>query len=70
MTGSKKSDQAPSPDTLAKTSPAGSVELTEKQLADASGGSLNFTSQALKLDTQQKWDPNTGLLLPAVKPGQ
>ena len=70
MTGSKKPDKAPSPDTLAKTSPEGSVELSEAQLADAAGGSLNFTSQALKLDTQQKWDPNTGLLLPAVKPGQ
>jgi hypothetical protein len=69
MTGSKKSDKAPSPDTLAKTSPAGSVELSETQLADTAGG-LNFTSQALKLDTQQKWDPNAGLLLPAVKPGQ
>jgi hypothetical protein len=69
MSDSKKSQPA-SPDSLAKTSSEGSVELTEKQLADAAGGSLNFTSQALKLDTQQKWDPNTGLLLPAVKPGQ
>jgi hypothetical protein len=68
MTDSKKPAKAASPDTLAKTSPSGSVELSETQLADTAGG-LNFTSQALKIDTQQKWDPNTGLLLPAVKPG-
>lgn len=69
MAQSKKSQPA-SPDSLARTSSEGSVELTEKQLADAAGGSLNFTSQALKLDTQQKWSADPALLLPAVKPGQ
>ena len=69
MSDSKKSQPA-SPDSLAKTSSEGSVELTEKQLADAAGGSLNFTNQTVKLDTQQKWSSDPALLLPAVKPGQ
>jgi len=74
MSDSKKSQPA-SPDSLAKTTKEGSVELTEKQLTGASGG-LNFASQALKIDTQQKWDSahkidtDPALLLPAVKPGQ
>jgi hypothetical protein len=68
MTDSKKS-QPTSPDALAKTSSKAPVELSESQLADTAGG-LNFTSQALKIDTQHKLDLNTGLLLPAVKPGQ
>ena len=71
MTGSKKPDQTPSPDTLAKTSAEASVELSETALAEASGGSLNFTSQptttSLKLDGADKWQPTAGLLLPAVQ---
>lgn len=75
MTGSKKSDQTSSPDALAKTSPEASVELSEKALAEASGGAVfpssptNSTSlNFLKLDGAQKWDTDPGLLLPAVKP--
>jgi hypothetical protein len=71
MTESKKSQPA-SPDTLAKTSPKGAVELSETQLAEAAGGavfpsgpgaaaSLNFSHKAS--------DSNPALLLPAVKPG-
>jgi len=37
--GSKK-PQPTSPDALTKTSPEGSVELSEAQLADASGGAV------------------------------
>ena len=64
--------QAAAPDTLTKASAQGAVELSEKQLADASGGavfpsnpataaSLNFSHKAS--------DSNPALLLPAVKPG-
>jgi len=70
MTGSKKSDQTSSPDALAKTSPQASVELSEKALDQAAGGAVfpsSPTTTSLKLDSMQKWDPNTGLLLPAVK---
>ncbi len=69
MTESKKPT---SPDALAKTSPKGAVELTEKQLAEAAGGAVFPSAQAaaLKFDSGHKIDVNPGLLLPAVKPGQ
>ena len=71
MTDSKKA-QATSPDALAKTSPQGAVELTEGQLADASGGIIAIAPQSgrIKFDTAQKIDTDPALLLPAVKPGQ
>jgi hypothetical protein len=71
MTESKKPQPA-SPDTLAKTSPKGAVELSEAQLADAAGGAIYMAPAAssLKLDGSHKVDVNPGLLLPAVKPGQ
>jgi hypothetical protein len=72
MTESKKS-QPTSPDALAKTSPKGSVELSETQLADASGGAVFPSAPAalnfLKLDGAHKIDTNPVLLVPAVKPG-
>jgi hypothetical protein len=71
MTESKKSPPA-SPDALAKTSPKGAVELSEAQLADASGGAVFPSAPAvssLKIDSSHKVDLNPGLLLPAVKPG-
>ena len=73
MSGSKKSQPA-SPDSLAKTSSEGSVELTEKQLADASGGAV-FPSGPnqvgiFKWNSGVKLDTDPALLLPAVKPGQ
>ncbi len=69
MTESKK---PASPDALAKTSPKGAVELTEKQLAEAAGGAVFPSAQAaaFKFDSGHKIDVNPGLLLPAVKPGQ
>jgi hypothetical protein len=69
MTESKK---PASPDTLAKTSPKGAVELSEAQLADAAGGAIYMAPAAssLKLDGSHKADLDQGLLLPAVKPGQ
>jgi hypothetical protein len=71
MTESKKLQPA-SPDTLAKTSPKGAVELSEAALAEASGGAIYMAPAAssLKLDSGHKIDVNPGLLLPAVKPGQ
>ena len=71
MTESKKPQPA-SPDTLAKTSPKGAVELSEAALAEASGGAIYMAPAAnsLKLDSGHKIDVNPGLLLPAVKPGQ
>jgi hypothetical protein len=68
MSDSKKSQPA-SPDSLAKTSPEGSVELSEKQLANAAGGAI-YMNQAQKWDTAVKIDTDPALLLPAVKPGQ
>jgi hypothetical protein len=68
MSDSKKSQPA-SPDSLAKTSPEGSVELSEKQLAKAAGGAI-YMNQAQKWDTAVKIDTDPALLLPAVKPGQ
>ena len=72
MSDSKKSQPA-SPDSLAKTSPEGSVELSEKQLDGASGGAVFPSSPAissLKYETAHKLDTDPALLLPAVKPGQ
>jgi hypothetical protein len=69
MTGSKKSQ----PDSLAKTSKEGAIELSETQLADASGGAVFPSAPAtssLKLDTSYKLNTDPALLLPAVKPGQ
>ena len=71
MTESKKPQPA-SPDALAKTSPQGAVELSEAQLADASGGAVFPSSPALnflKLDGDHKLGTNPVLLVPAVKPG-
>lgn len=60
MTGSKKPDQASSPDTLAKTSPEALVELSEKALAETAGGAVFPSSPAslnfVKLDGLQKAD--------------
>jgi hypothetical protein len=70
MTESKK---PASPDALAKTSPKGSVELSEAQLADAAGGAIYMNQQnpgAFKFNAAQKVDTDPALLLPAVKPGQ
>ncbi len=72
MTGSKKA-QPSSPDALAKTSPKGAVELSEAQLADASGGAVFPSAPALgsnKYTAAHKLDIDPALLLPAVKPGQ
>jgi hypothetical protein len=69
MSGSKKSQ----PDSLAKTSKKGSVELSEKQLDGASGGAVFPSSPAissLKYESAHKLDTDPALLLPAVKPGQ
>jgi hypothetical protein len=71
MTESKKPLPA-SPDALAKTSPEGAVELSEAQLADASGGAI-YMNEAMgtwKFNNGVKIDTNPALLLPAVKPGQ
>ena len=68
MTESKK-PQPTSPDALAKTSEKGSVELSEKQLDDASGGIIAVAPQN-KYTTAHKIDTDPALLLPAVKPGQ
>ena len=70
MTESKQ-PQPTSPDALTKTSPQGAVELTETQLAEASGGAVfpSAPAAALKFDSGHKIDVNPGLLLPAVKPG-
>jgi hypothetical protein len=71
MTGSKKSQPA-SPDSLAKTSPEAAVELSEAQLADASGGAIFMQTPApgsFKFDGAHKIDSDPALLLPAVKPG-
>jgi hypothetical protein len=71
MTESKKPQPA-SPDALAKTSPKGSVELSETQLAGASGGAVFPSAPAigsLKFDASHKIDTDPALLLPAVKPG-
>jgi hypothetical protein len=56
---------------LAKTSPNGAVELSEAQLADASGGAIYMAPAAssLKLDGSHKINSDPALLLPAVKPG-
>ena len=74
MTGSNKSEQKPgSADALTKTSPEAPVELSEAQLADASGGAIYMNQAnpgALKITTAQKIDTDPALLLPAVKPGQ
>jgi hypothetical protein len=70
MTESNKAQPA-SPDALAKTSPKGTVELTEAQLADASGGAIYMNPVAVtdhKLESSLKIDVNPGALLPAVKP--
>ncbi|MES1150484.1 MAG: hypothetical protein ABUL54_01215 [Dongia sp.] len=70
MTGSKKSKNAStSADSLTKTSPKASVELSEAALGEASGGAI-YMNQAIKLDgglklDQKAVDPN--LLLPAVQ---
>jgi hypothetical protein len=72
MTESKK-PQPTSPDALAKTSPQGAIELSEAQLADASGGAVFPSAQAkgiYKFDAGHKLDTDPALLLPAVKPGQ
>jgi hypothetical protein len=69
MSGSKKSQ----PDTLAKTSKEGAIELSETQLDGASGGAVFPSSPAissLKLDSSHKINTDPALLLPAVKPGQ
>jgi hypothetical protein len=68
MTGSKK-PQPTSPDALAKTSPEGSVELSEAQLADASGGAIYMQPAAGNLKLENKINTDPALLLPAVKPG-
>jgi hypothetical protein len=71
MTGSKKSEPKPgSADALTQTSPEASVELSEAQLADASGGIIAIAPQSgrIKFDTAQKIDTDPALLLPAVKP--
>jgi hypothetical protein len=72
MTESKKA-QPTSPDALTKTSPQGAVELSEAQLADASGGAVfpSGPTKAIhfKYEGGLKIDVNPGLLLPAVKPG-
>ena len=66
MTESKKT-QPTSPDALAKTSPQGAVELSEAQLADASGGAIYMNQQNLGA---MKWkiEADPVLLVPAVKP--
>jgi hypothetical protein len=67
-----KKSQPASPDSLAKSSKEGSVELSEMQLADASGGAVFPGAPAissLKLDGGHKPDSDPALLLPAVKPG-
>jgi hypothetical protein len=71
MTESKKTKPA-SPDALAKTSPKGAVELSETQLAGASGGAVFPSSPATAASlnfSHKASDSNPALLLPAVKPG-
>jgi len=67
MTDSKKT-QPTSPNALAKTSPEGSVELSEAQLSDASGGAVFPSAPTkfihFKLDGTLDVEVN-----PAVKPG-
>jgi hypothetical protein len=73
MTGSKQPEPKPSSaDALAKTSPEASVELSESQLADASGGIIAIAPQlgSYKFNAAQKVNTDPALLLPAVKPGQ
>jgi hypothetical protein len=68
MTGSNKAGQKPgSADALTQTSPEAAVELSEAQLADASGGAA-FMNQANKFNAAQKINTDPALLLPAVKP--
>ena len=66
-----KTPQPTSPDTLAKTSPKGAVELSETQLAEAAGGAIYMAPAAssLKLGSDHKLDVDIGTLVPAVKPG-
>jgi len=72
ITESKK-PQPTSPETLAKTSPEGSVELTEAQLSDASGGAVFPSGPAAsswKLDSGWKLDSSLKIdINPVVKPG-
>ena len=68
MSDSKKSQPA-STDSLAKTSPEGSVELSEKQLADTAGGAIYMNQGSQKWNAAVKIDSDPALLLPAVKPG-
>ena len=68
MTESKKTSN---PDALAKTSPKGSVELSEKALAEASGGAVfpsgpNASLNFLKLDGLQKADVSP-VVTPQIK---
>ena len=73
MTGSKKPEhKSGSADALTQASPEAAVELSEAQLADASGGAV-FPSGPnqvgiFKWDTAHKIDTDPALLLPAVKP--
>jgi len=72
MTGSKKPEQKTgSAEALTQTSPGAAVELSEAQLADASGGAIYMNQAnpgAFKFNGAQKVDTDPALLLPAVKP--
>ena len=67
MTGSNKSKttSTSSADSLTK---AGSVELSETALGEASGGAVFPSSPALSSLKLENKAPNPNLLLPAVKP--
>ena len=68
ITESKKPQPA-SPDTLAKTSPEASVELSEAQLADASGGAVFPSGPATKA-IHFKYEGGLKIEIdPTVKPG-
>ncbi|HVY99950.1 MAG TPA: hypothetical protein VHA35_10625 [Dongiaceae bacterium] len=74
MTGSNKSKTtSAAADSLTKSSPEASVELSEADLGEASGGAIYMNAPALgsvKLDSSLKLDKasDPNLLLPAVKP--
>ena len=73
MTDSNKSkNTSTAAENLTKTSPKGSVELSEAALGEASGGAVFPSSPAvsnLKLDTSLKLDTtiDPNLLVPAVQ---
>jgi hypothetical protein len=68
MTGSNKSKDTTPADSLTKSSPEASVELSEAALGEASGGAI-YMNTALKIEPSLKLDQKGSdpyLLVPAV----